>query len=70
MVKQYRIHHSKQGYMVVDDLTDKEIAVFKKLRTAKTFVKKRTVGGMKLARKMKKAGYDDAEIVQETGYHI
>ena len=26
--------------------------------------------GIKLARKMKRLGYDDSDIVQETGYHI
>lgn len=28
------------------------------------------ITGISIARQMKKEGYDDSEIVQETGYHI
>ena len=38
-------------------------------RTVK-LLKKHNLVGMKLARQMKKDGYSDSEIVQETGYHI
>jgi hypothetical protein len=33
-------------------------------------VNSKILTGLQLARKMKKAGYSDSDIVQETGYHI
>jgi len=74
-MKQYRIYHSKKGIVVEDMLFDRKkifkdkngsIALFK----AKRWVKKHTLIGIRLTKKMKRAGYDDSEIVKETGYYI
>ena len=40
------------------------------LKKEKIAEKRKKAVGIKLARQMKKDGYDDSDIVQATGYHI